>query len=182
MDKNGNTFEMKIAPEVGSIYADQMKVRQSLLNLLSNAAKFTTGGSVLLEADLADSGGDVVLRVSDTGIGISAENLSLLFQPFQQAESDTTRQFGGTGLGLVLTRRFCEMMGGEVTVKSEPGQGSVFTIRLPRGAASPRSADAGQSRKNNGTVLIIDDDPVSSDLLQRLLHAGGVRDGTRAER
>ncbi len=181
VEKNGNTLEVELAPSLGLIYADLSKVRQSLLNLLSNAAKFTERGSIVLQSLRAETGDDVLLRVVDNGIGISPAQLGQLFQSFRQADSGTSRQFGGTGLGLVLTRRFCEMMGGEVTVDSEVGAGSTFTIRLPR-RVSPDGA-AGHSSpvlelKRKGTVLIIDDDPVSSDLMQRLL----TREGFHAER
>jgi signal transduction histidine kinase len=117
------------------------------LNLLSNAAKFTERGTITLGArrESEPQGGEwVVLDVTDDGIGMSLEELSRLFRPFVQADPSTTRKYGGTGLGLTITRRFCEMMGGEITVTSEPGQGSTFTIRLP--------ADVETQLERNGTA------------------------------
>ncbi len=134
MEKNSNRFQIDLAPEAQSMYADQGKVRQSLLNLLSNAAKFTQQGEVTLRVWQETRKGRpwVIFQVWDTGIGISPEQIERLFEPFTQADASTTRRYGGTGLGLALTRRFCEMMGGHVTVESTPEQGSVFTITLPR--------------------------------------------------
>jgi signal transduction histidine kinase len=135
--------------------ADLTKVRQSLLNLLSNACKFTDGGVVALRVWAIDDGawmlaGDhgeamsvpdsnaaframptIFFAVTDTGIGLEPEQLEKLFQPFTQADTSTTRKYGGTGLGLAITRRFCQLMGGDVTVQSSVGHGSTFTIRLP---------------------------------------------------
>jgi signal transduction histidine kinase len=108
-------------------------VRQSLLNLLSNAAKFTEGGTITLDVarEAVDGVDWVMFKVSDTGIGMTAEQMGKLFQVFSQAEASTARKYGGTGLGLVVTRRFCQMMGGNVSAGSEYGVGSTFTIRLP---------------------------------------------------
>jgi signal transduction histidine kinase len=119
--------------------SDQAKVRQALLNLLSNAAKFTERGTIRVDvARERGEGGDggrgpdwVRFRVSDDGIGMSPEQIGKLFRPFTQVDSSTTRKYGGTGLGLTITRRFCQILGGEVTVASTPGEGSTFTIRLP---------------------------------------------------
>ena len=113
--------------------ADLSKVRQGLFNLVSNAAKFTHGGQITVEAErqVMDGSDWIMFRVSDTGIGLSSEQIVRLFQSFTQADASTTRKFGGTGLGLALTRRFCQMMGGDVTVHSVLGEGSVFTIKLP---------------------------------------------------
>ena len=115
------------------MHADQMKVRQGLYNLLSNAVKFTQDGTVTVTAarEMMDEREWMVFRVTDTGIGLSPDQIVQLFQDFTQADTSTTRKFGGTGLGLALTRRFCQMMGGDVTVHSVPGEGSVFTIKLP---------------------------------------------------
>jgi signal transduction histidine kinase len=115
------------------VHADQIKVRQGLFNLLSNAIKFTHKGNITLEAVRQSFDGSewIFFRVTDTGIGLSPEQIVKLFTDFTQVDSSTTRKFGGTGLGLALTRRFCEMMGGEVTVRSMLGKGSVFTIQLP---------------------------------------------------
>ena len=132
--KKGNELVVDVDPELSSMRADLTKVRQMLFNLLSNAAKFTENGRITLTArKQAIEGRDqVILAVHDEGIGIPEEKLSHIFEEFSQAEESTTRNFGGTGLGLAITRRFCEMMGGEVSVDSAVGQGSTFTIRLPR--------------------------------------------------
>jgi signal transduction histidine kinase len=114
-----------------------MRLRQILLNLLSNACKFTKEGEVKLRACRVVDGRDRIdLSVSDTGIGMTAEQQAKLFEEFSQAEATTAQRFGGTGLGLAITRKLARMMGGDVTVASEPGKGSVFTVRLPGGVAS----------------------------------------------
>jgi signal transduction histidine kinase len=121
--------------DLGALTADPMRLRQILLNLLSNACKFTKQGEVKLRArKLADGRGWIELAVADSGIGMTAEQLGKLFQEFTQADASTAQRFGGTGLGLVISRKLARMMGGDVTVTSEPGKGSVFTVRLPAGA------------------------------------------------
>jgi signal transduction histidine kinase/CheY-like chemotaxis protein len=199
---NDNTLHMVLAPELGAIYADQMKVRQGLFNLLSNAVKFTQEGSITVDAGRERMNGVewIVFRVTDTGIGLSADQIVKLFQDFTQADASTTRKFGGTGLGLALTRRFCQMMGGDVTVHSVPGEGSVFTIKLPAVVVAPTPeveaaadaggqtlADAGEdadaaaalsdcgdgSAADASCVLVIDDDPVQRELMQRFLTREG---------
>jgi len=132
-DKNGNRLEKVCAPEVTEMRADLTKVRQALFNLLSNACKFTERGTVTLAArrETGENGAWMIFDVTDTGIGLTPEQLGRLFEDFTQAEADTSRRYGGTGLGLALSRRLCRMMGGDVTVTSERGQGSVFTVRLP---------------------------------------------------
>ena len=116
---------------------DAMRLRQILLNLLSNACKFTKDGEVTLRARrIADGGGSIEFAVADTGIGMTAEQQARLFEEFNQADSSTARRFGGTGLGLAISRRLARIMGGDVTVVSELGKGSVFTVRLPAGAAA----------------------------------------------
>jgi signal transduction histidine kinase len=128
--RNGNALEVRHAPDLGSMRSDQVKVRQTLFNLLGNAAKFTKGGRITLEARrLAGGDGDrLEFRVADTGIGMTPEQVAGLFQSFSQADASTTRHYGGTGLGLAITRHFCRMLGGEVAVESEPGRGSTFTV------------------------------------------------------
>ena len=145
VDKNGNVLEVRCPAETGSMRADLTKIRQSLFNLLSNAAKFTRGGKILLEAWRERVGNHdwVTFRVTDHGIGMTQEQVNRLFRPFTQADASTTRQYGGTGLGLTITRRFCQMMGGDVTVQSTPGKGSVFTIHLPAEVKDPKSSGAG---------------------------------------
>jgi signal transduction histidine kinase/DNA-binding response OmpR family regulator len=192
--KNANTLKVVRAAGLGEMRADQMKVRQTLYNLLSNAVKFTQGGTITLDADrqLMDGGEWIVFRVADTGIGLSDEQLSKLFLDFSQADASTTRRFGGTGLGLALTRRFCQMMGGDVSVHSVMGEGSVFTIKLPalmqesapdgdgtRAGAFVASrngeitAGGGEAPPGTSCVLVIDDDPAPRELLQRYLTQEG---------
>src|SRR6516225_10985240 len=131
--QNNNELVLDCPPVAGSVYADSTRLRQVLLNLLSNASKFTKGGTVTLSVARMEQHGQhwVDFAVSDTGIGITKEQLSHLFQEFAQADATTTREYGGTGLGLAISRRLCRMMGGDVTVASEPGKGSTFTVRLP---------------------------------------------------
>ena len=144
VEKKCNTLKVECDRHVGSMRADLTKLRQTLFNLLSNAAKFTEGGTITLAvsrelASLSDAGGaipdarspQIVFRVTYTGIGMSVEQLKKLFQPFTQADASTTRKYGGTGLGLAIARHFCQMMGGDIEVESREGFGSTFTIRLP---------------------------------------------------
>ena len=130
---NANRLDVQCPVTTGVMHADQVKVRQCLLNLLSNAAKFTSAGTIKLEVARATfpDGDRLLFRVIDTGIGMTAEQISRLFEPFSQAEDSTARHFGGTGLGLALTRQFCRMMGGDVSVESEHGVGSTFCLDLP---------------------------------------------------
>jgi len=179
---------------LGTMHADQIKVRQGLFNLLSNAAKFTHDGSITLDVQrqLMERSDWIVFRVTDTGIGLSPEQMGKLFQDFTQADASTTRKFGGTGLGLALTRRFCQIMGGDVTVHSVPGEGSIFTIKLPAvvseavtaietaGAdtviASLNGEDEERAERfppTESCVLVIDDDPVQRDLMERFLSKEG---------
>ena len=120
---------------LGALTVDPLRLRQILLNLLSNACKFTKAGEVKLAARKVSNGSNFVeFAVSDTGIGMTAEQQAKLFEEFSQADVTTAQRFGGTGLGLAITRKLVRMMGGDVTVASEPGKGSVFTVRLPGGA------------------------------------------------
>jgi signal transduction histidine kinase len=131
--KNGNTLEVHCAPDVGRLRSDSTRVRQCLFNLLSNACKFTQQGQVRLEVLRVPSADKawIQMRVSDTGIGMTPEQVQKLFQPFTQADASTTRKYGGTGLGLAITRKLCQMMGGDVFVTSTPGQGTTFTVQIP---------------------------------------------------
>ena len=144
--KNGNQIALRHDPAIGTLHADQMWLRQALLNLMSNANKFTDHGTITIDARQGqDDGRDwISIAVTDTGIGMTAEQMGKLFQEFSQAEASTSRKYGGTGLGLVISRRFCQMMGGDITVESEPGHGSIFTIRLPRIVDAPKET-AGRS-------------------------------------
>jgi signal transduction histidine kinase len=132
--KNGNRVAVQCDGEIGTMHADQMRMRQALLNLMSNANKFTEKGTITVAAHHGQENGRdwVTVAVTDTGIGMTPEQMSKLFQEFSQASSSTASKYGGTGLGLVISRRFCQMMGGDITVESEPGSGSTFTIRVPR--------------------------------------------------
>lgn len=136
--RNGNNLAIECDPSIGEISSDPVKLRQILLNLLSNAAKFTRDGQIALKAELeiAGEGKWIILEVGDTGIGIAAEKFDKLFEAFTQGDSSTTRRFGGTGLGLAISRRYCELLNGTIEVESRPGQGSVFTVRLPAQAVS----------------------------------------------
>ena len=140
--KNGNRIVIDCRPELGTIHADQIRIRQALLNLASNANKFTEKGTVTIAAQPQRNDGRdwITIAVADTGIGMTPEQMGKLFQEFSQASSATASKYGGTGLGLVISRRFCQMMGGDITVESEPGRGSTFTIRLPRIVEVPKEA------------------------------------------
>jgi signal transduction histidine kinase len=136
-EKNQNRLIVEAQENVGALKADAMRLKQILLNLLSNACKFTKVGEVALRVRKVADGRDwVELAVADTGIGLTAEQQAKLFQDFTQADSLTARRYGGTGLGLALSRKLARMMGGDVTVTSELGKGSVFTVRLPGSAES----------------------------------------------
>jgi signal transduction histidine kinase len=130
MEKNGNTLVVTCPDDIGDITADQTKARQTLFNLISNAAKFTDRGMITLT--VARKPDDwLTFAVTDTGIGMTEEQLSRLFEAFSQAEASTRSQYGGTGLGLAISRHFCRLMGGDLTVTSVYGQGSTFTVRVP---------------------------------------------------
>jgi PAS domain S-box-containing protein len=190
LEKKSNKFEIDCAPGLGVMHADLTKVRQILFNLLSNSSKFTENGTIRLQAtrDDADQSGRITFKVTDTGIGMTPEQVAKLFQPFTQADASTTRKFGGTGLGLAISRRFCEMMGGEITVTSEAGKGSAFTVMLParvaREAPKPESGKRdpiGPAPAGTATVLVIDDDPGVRDLMARALATEGLRTVTAAD-
>jgi CheY-like chemotaxis protein len=179
-----NQLVTDFAENLGTVRADLTKLRQALFNLLSNAAKFTENGKVTLAAHREqDTSGDwIFLAVSDTGIGISPDKIDHVFEEFSQADDSTTRDYGGTGLGLPISRRFCQMMGGEITARSEPGQGSTFSIKLPaavdaleaaRASVQVEEVEAKAIPSGIHPVLVIDDDPDSRDLLTRTLEAEG---------
>jgi signal transduction histidine kinase len=141
--KNGNQVAVHCDAAIGTMHADQMRLRQALLNLMSNANKFTEKGTIAIAAHQGQENGRdwITLAVTDTGIGMTPDQMGKLFQEFAQASSSTASKYGGTGLGLVISRRFCQMMGGDITVESEVGRGSTFTIRLPKiVAADPAHA------------------------------------------
>ena len=195
VEKNGNRLTIDCPADLGTMRTDLTKVKQSLINLLSNAAKFTENGQIELAVSrqAAPSGASHVLfKVSDSGIGMTEEQMGRLFEAFAQADSSTTRNFGGTGLGLAITRRFATMLGGTVTVTSKPGAGSTFLLELLDQPVSAAPAIAGQIKPiETGadgsalTVLVVDDDPAVHDVLSptlvrkgyRVVHA---RDGAEA--
>jgi signal transduction histidine kinase len=145
--KNGNRIVIDCPADLGTLHADQTRFRQSLLNLASNANKFTEKGIITIAARQRHENGHdwLTLAVTDTGIGMTAEQMSKLFQEFSQASSATASKYGGTGLGLAISRRFCQMMGGDIMVESEHGRGSTFTIRLPRAVGALEETVAGAS-------------------------------------
>jgi signal transduction histidine kinase len=139
---HGNEFVVEEGAELGVVVLDETRLRQVVINLLSNAGKFTSQGRVTLRVERLRDGDDdrLVMTVSDTGIGISAENLAKLFKDFNQAEASTASKYGGTGLGLALSRRLCELMEGEIDVASEVGRGTTFTVRVPAKLPASKSA------------------------------------------
>jgi signal transduction histidine kinase/DNA-binding response OmpR family regulator len=192
IEKKGNTLVVEAADNLGAIRADLTKVRQSLFNLLSNAAKFTENGKITLAVRREKvSGRDWInLSVQDEGIGIAADKIEGLFEEFTQADESTTRNYGGTGLGLAISRRFCQMMAGDITVESTPGAGSTFTIRLPAEVDALEAARASgdgveaaepgtpvqEQRQVPGdqrTILVIDDDADTCDMLRRTFEKDG---------
>ena len=185
LDKNANSLRVELSRDVSLIRGDQVKVRQMLFNLLSNATKFTERGVITLATERergTDGRDEVVFRVADTGIGMTAEQLGRLFQPFMQAEASTTKKYGGTGLGLAITKHFAEMMGGGVTVASEPGKGTTFTVRVPvvvadeatdRNEAARVHTHEFAAAADAATVLVIDDDPTVRDMIGRMLAKEG---------
>jgi signal transduction histidine kinase/DNA-binding response OmpR family regulator len=182
--KNGNKVVIDCAPDLGTIHADQIRCRQSLLNLASNANKFTEKGTVTIAAQpqRLDGRDWITLAVTDTGIGMTPEQMGKLFQEFSQASSATASKYGGTGLGLAISRQFCRMMGGDITVESKPGKGSTFTIRLPRNVQSDKTAVTearGEPvhRVSKATkdplILVVDDDVTVRELVERHLARAG---------
>jgi PAS domain S-box-containing protein len=183
--KNGNILETMLPEDLGMVRADLTKVRQALFNLVSNAAKFTDQGTITIAAhrESLEAGDTVRIDVIDTGIGIPEDKLGRVFEEFGQADESTTREYGGTGLGLPISRKFCQMMGGDITVKSERGVGSTFSILIPaqvdameaaRSATSDPETDRDDNAKAAGDcILIIDDDPNARDLLSRTLTGDG---------
>ena len=181
--KNGNRLVVECPPDIGTVRSDPTRLRQIMLNLLSNACKFTEHGSVSLSVGRSRADGNdwISIRVADTGIGMTSEQLGRLFQEFSQADSSTTRKYGGTGLGLAISDRLCRTMGGSIDVESEPGVGTTFSVRLPadqpgvRDAAAietaPAPAERAPARTNR--VLVIDDDATVRDLMRRFLSREG---------
>jgi signal transduction histidine kinase/DNA-binding response OmpR family regulator len=181
--KSGNELLLQCPQDIGEMYADQTRIRQSLLNLLSNANKFTQNGRVTIDVSRTQEGDKewITLAVTDTGIGMSADQMGRLFQDFMQADASTTRKYGGTGLGLAISKRFCEMMGGNIGVRSDLGQGSTFSIRLPAHVEAvqavqplPRMRAAGPSKSlDQSLILVVDDDVTVGELMTRHLEREG---------
>jgi signal transduction histidine kinase/DNA-binding response OmpR family regulator len=177
--KNKNILNVIVGADPGTMQSDQTKLRQSIFNLLSNASKFTKEGLITLRAErLAQPAGDWIhFSVADTGIGMTREQKARLFRAFSQADAATTRNFGGTGLGLAITRHFCRMLGGDVTVESEFGKGSTFTMMLPavidKGPAATETLADAAAGATLGTILVIDDERTARDLLKGAVAAAG---------
>ncbi len=174
-----NTLVVRGADTSGGMRADLTRVRQVLFNLLGNASKFTENGTVTLELARETQGERewIVFRVRDTGIGMTSEQQARIFEDFVQADAKTSRRYGGTGLGLAISRRFCRLMGGDISVESEPQRGSLFTVRLPA-LVRRKPEPVGEARI--GTALVIDDDENACDLLARSLAKEGFRVVTAA--
>src|SRR5580704_1332176 len=181
-EKNANVLEYRLADNLGSMHTDRTKLKQSLLNLFSNGSKFTQNGRLTLNAQRFETDKPMVsFAISDTGIGITEEQLGRLFQAFNQADASTTKKYGGTGLGLAITRNFCQLLGGNVTVTSKPGEGSTFTIVLPDSPVALAPAKATDAPPlsvevdSAPTVLVVDDDPTARELLSANLKGAGYR-------
>jgi signal transduction histidine kinase/DNA-binding response OmpR family regulator len=175
-DKNENVVEVNCPADIRSFRSDQTKIKQCLLNLLSNASKFTSKGRLTLSV-AREGRSQVRFAVSDTGLGMTPEHLGRLFQAFSQPDASTTKRFGGTGLGLAITKHFCTMLGGDVTVESTPGKGSTFTIHLPDQGAAPAVVETPAPAPADGraTVLVVDDDASVHSLLAKTLEKEGYR-------
>ena len=188
LEKNNNTLAIERGKDLGMAYQDLTKLRQTLFNLLSNAAKFTHDGTITLHVHrIVKDGIDwLTLAVSDTGIGIAADKIDRVFEEFSQADGSTTRDYGGTGLGLAISRRFCQLLGGDLTLHSELGEGSTFTARVPatlpgttlQAPSADVKTDATGTRiphaaVTGAVILVIDDDPEAREIIERFL----VKDG-----
>jgi signal transduction histidine kinase/DNA-binding response OmpR family regulator len=187
VERNGNGLRVSCSGDLGYMRADMTKVRQVLFNLLSNAGKFTENGAVTVDVSRSHHDGRDWMRfvVADTGIGMTGEQASRLFEDFTQVDASTTRKYGGTGLGLAISRRFCEMMGGRIGVDSELGRGSRFWFELPvkieRASEAARqpadgaaAASAATRAASSNLVLVIEDDPIAQDVISRLLAKEGL--------
>lgn len=198
IQKNGNTLILNCADNLGVMHADLTKVRQIIFNLLSNASKFTQQGAITLTVERMKDEKEntftlhpsafILFKVQDTGIGMTDEQMDDLFQEFTQADPSTTRKYGGTGLGLAISHRFCHMMGGDIEVSSQPGQGSTFMVRLPVTVVDRKTETAmyltgdtsgpttlSSDSNSSDLILVIDDDPTTRDLMQRFLSKEGFR-------
>ncbi len=196
VEKNNNSLKIDCEQNIGSMHSDLLKIRQTLFNLLSNAAKFTEQGHISLsvEKGVYNQQQIVLFTVSDTGIGMTGEQIDKVFDPFSQADASTTRKYGGTGLGLSITQQFCQLLGGDIEVASEHGKGTSFIVRLPvdyqpdislRDQQVSRSevdqSRSGETNLNAHKVMVVDDDPVARDLLRRHLEKDGYNVRTVAD-
>jgi len=185
MKSNGNSLRVECPTDIGRMRADITKLRQTLFNLLSNASKFTEQGSVTLHVEPTRASNDatLVFRVIDTGIGMTPEQMGRLFEAFTQADASTTRKYGGTGLGLAISRRFCRLMGGDITAQSRPLEGALFSLLLPLmvsplapggplQAAGPSVSDARTDRR--GRVLLAEDHATNRLVVELMLKAWNV--------
>ena len=183
--KKGNTLKLDCPPGIGSMHADATKLRQMLLNLMSNASKFTEKGTITIKVTRVPGMLDdtIEFAIIDTGIGMNAEQLGRLFQAFSQADASTSSKYGGTGLGLAISKQFAQMMKGDISVASTPGVGSTFTIRLPANVLlkQPKVVNTGQKltrspfpeKAKKARVLIIDDDKEIRLVITELLTLSG---------
>ncbi|GAN00338.1 histidine kinase [alpha proteobacterium U9-1i] len=183
IEKNGNVLDLDLAADLGDSRSDPFKLNQCLLNLLSNAAKFTEQGKITVRArrTIASDGDWIEIGVRDSGIGMSAEQVARLFNPFTQAEATTSSKYGGTGLGLAITRRMMQLLGGDVSVTSVEGEGSTFTLRMP--ARWTEALDSAEDAGTGRVALVIDDEESARDLVQRSLSRLGfdVRGASRGQ-
>ncbi len=170
-EEKGLTIQVSYPTALPRVRADEERLRQILSNLVSNAVKFTKEGSVLIEAVADDEAQELAIRVVDTGIGIPPESHELIFDEFRQADSTSTREYDGTGLGLALSRHLARMQQGEITVISEPGKGSTFTLRLP--LDEEEEAESQITDPSGPLVLVIDDQPDAADLIRTHLVGAG---------
>lgn len=204
VEKNANVLEVRCPPDIGTMLGDVTRLRQILFNLLSNSCKFTENGTITLDIERRRRDGRdwLEFRVGDTGIGMTPEQTGKLFRAFQQADMTTSRKYGGTGLGLVICRKFCQLVGGDVEVKSDYGKGTTFTVRLPADAKTKDGTAAAPSKRlptprpgqnisvpvaqpaaapnGHGTILVIDDEENARDLLSRMLTKEGFQVVTAA--
>jgi CheY-like chemotaxis protein/anti-sigma regulatory factor (Ser/Thr protein kinase) len=183
ISKKGNSLALDCPPDIGKMHADATKVRQMLLNLLSNASKFTEKGIITLKVRRLTEDESIELAVIDTGIGMTPEQLSRLFQAFSQADASTASKYGGTGLGLAISKQFAQMMNGDITVTSTAGAGSTFTIRLPFTVAtkkpkvvnqdSPRLTRSPFPDEKRPKILMVDDDKDIRSVITEILDQSG---------
>jgi len=190
LEKNNNSLTIVRSKGLGLAHQDMTKLRQILFNLLSNAAKFTHEGTITLDVNSAEEAGEdwLTIEVSDTGIGIAEDKIEHVFEEFAQADDSTTRDYGGTGLGLAISRRFCKLLGGDLTLHSKLGEGTKFTVRIPAilpgtkpqmshidASEEPSDIDMASIRDvaPGSTILVIDDDEEACEIIERFL----VKDG-----